>query len=163
MNIDSTTYNKARAHPVGYGYDRRDSAPSSILVHATHGHPGSSLRNEALYLLNSNAVSAHYLVGRHGEVIELLAPQWRAWHAGRCLAPFVNEHSIGIELHAAVSEVITPEQHTVLTQLVRVLMARYGIPAARIETHRAAAIPLGRKSDPATWRQADFAAWRATL
>jgi hypothetical protein len=42
-------------------------------------------------------------------------------------------------------------------------MGRYRIPASNIETHRAAALPKGRKSDPATWSQLDFAAWRQTL
>lgn len=154
---------KARLHPVGHGYDRRDGMPVSILVHATHGRPGTSLRQETGYLLHSAAVSAHYLIGRAGEVVALLAPQWRAWHAGRARLPFGNNDSIGIELHAARTEPITPAQRAALTTLVRDLMARYAIPAACLETHAAAALPTGRKSDPAAWPRADFLAWRAAL
>lgn len=42
-------------------------------------------------------------------------------------------------------------------------MTRFGIPPALLETHRAIALPKGRKSDPEGFSDADFAAWRAGL
>lgn len=158
------TFDKARLWPVGHGYSARTGEPGAVIVHATHGRRGTSLRNEALFLVNSPDVSAHYLIGRAGEVLPILDPRWCAWHAGQVRPGWSNNESIGIELHAAASEPITPAQRAALADLLtRALLPRYGIPLARVETHRAVALPRGRKSDPGGWPQPDFLAWRASL
>jgi hypothetical protein len=50
-----------------------------------------------------------------------------------------------------------------LTWRVKQLIDLYGIPKAMIETHRAIALPHGRKVDPSDWSNADFYAWRESL
>jgi hypothetical protein len=150
--------------PVGRGYGVRSGKPSAIVIHTT----SSPIRNtkfasEALYLRDSTQVSAHYLVGKQGQIAQILHPDLEAWHAGVSVAAFNNEHSIGIENHVSQGEAWTDEQHAALTWLVRWLMALYVIPAQMVETHRKIALPAGRKSDPAGWDDAAFYAWRAGL
>jgi N-acetylmuramoyl-L-alanine amidase len=167
------TYRKDRVHPPGYGYGRqlrdgvwtaaRAGAPTSIIIHATHGKPGTKSTAEAIYLQNSDAVSAQYLVGRDGLLYRILPDDVMAWHAGRVIAGFQNERSIGIELHADETEPILEIQRALLFSLCRALIAQYKITKALINTHRAVAIPKGRKSDPASWPQVDFEAWRERL
>jgi hypothetical protein len=160
--IDRTTYPKAH-RPIGSGYDRRVKGATGrrALIHTTNGRRGSSLRGEALYLLNSDAVGAHFLVGKRGEIIELLdARIYRAWHAGVTLLGWGNNDTTGIECHHAVGEAWTPEQRDALTWLVK---DHLQIAPADIETHRAVALPKGRKVDPSDWSDADFYAWRAAL
>jgi hypothetical protein len=163
--IDRASYQKAKL-PIGHGYDRRPNGltPSSILIHSTNGNRGSSLAGEANYLRDSAAVGAHYLVGKRGEIIELLDPALRAWHAGMALAAYLNSRSIGVEAHHALGEAWTPAQRDALTWLCRdELMPRYRIPTSRVDTHRAVALPKGRKVDPSDWADVEFYAWRDSL
>jgi N-acetyl-anhydromuramyl-L-alanine amidase AmpD len=158
------TYLKDRVHPPGRGYGLLRAGPiQSIIVHATHGRLGSSLDAEARFLRDSREVSAHYLVGREGQLLRLLSDGWNAWHAGRVKHPWGNDLSLGIELHAAVSDPITAPQKQALALLLRHLMSKYQIPTALIQTHRFVALPAGCKSDPARWPQPDFERWRDTL
>lgn len=163
--IDRTTCVKALTYPLDHGYDKRTAGvrPSSIVVHSTNGKRGSSFSAEARFLFESAAVSAHYLVGKRGEIVEFLNPRWRAWHAGTAIPAFDNSHSIGVENHHAVGEAWTDAQRSALTWLVQQLMGEWGIAAEQIETHRAIALPPGRKQDPSDWSDADFYAWRMTL
>lgn len=153
-------------HPIGTGYDRRPNGlrPSSLIVHTTNGARGSSLDQEARYLRDSASVGAHYLIGKDGEILELLDPILRAWHAGVALPAYLNSRSIGIEVHHAVGEAWTVAQHDSLTWLVQTqLMPAYLISVQAIDTHRTVALPKGRKIDPSDWRDQDFYAWRAAL
>ena len=162
------TYRKDPKYGSGHGYGRQTAAgwtglrianPTSVIIHATHGRAGSRSAAEAAFLRDSPDVSAHYLVGRLGEVYRILPDTFVAWHAGECLPAFTNPHSIGIELHAAVTEPITGAQKQALAGLLRQLVAQWHIPAPLIDSHRAVALPPGRKSDPATWPQAELRAW----
>ena len=52
-------------------------------------------------------VSAHYVISRDGEIIQLVAEDMRAWHAGAGRwgeTDDLNSHSIGIELDAELLE-----------------------------------------------------------
>jgi N-acetyl-anhydromuramoyl-L-alanine amidase len=92
-------------------------------------------------------VSSHFLVRRDGGVVQFVAPQKRAWHAGvsswrgreRC-----NDFSIGIELEGAEEERFAPVQYTALTRLIRDLRARF--PLRDIAAH--SDVAPGRKTDP---------------
>lgn len=164
MPIDVATYNKAIRYPQRHGYQLRGTAPTSIVVHSTNGKVGSAFEAEAKYLFESADVSAHFLVGKAGQVVQFLHPRtYQAWHAGEALADFVNARSIGIECHHAVGELWTQEQYAALTALTRQLIDQFAIPEKLIETHRAIARPSGRKSDPNDWPDHDFYAWRAAL
>lgn len=172
FSIDSTTYDKAKRNPlkpgqnVGHGYERRmGTAIKSLVVHSTENpRPPTTFQSEATYLYGSAGVSAHYLVGKQGQIVQFLDPAlYVAWHAGTAVSGFTNTQSIGIELHHARGESWTDVQMQALTWLAQYLMARYAIPAEMIAKHAAIATPAGRKIDPTDWSDAQFYAWRASL
>lgn len=166
MEIDRTTYLKTTRMKVGLGYDRRpDKAdPQSIIIHTTNGNRGSSFEGEANYLANSLKVSAHYLVGKRGQLVEILPPEFRAWHAGAVKAFYYNNaHSIGIECHHAVGDTWWSVQKDALTWLVGQLMMQYNIPSEMVVTHRSVAVPAGRKEDPSDWPDLLFSRWQQLL
>lgn len=92
-------------------------------------------------------VSAHFLIRREGELIQFVACDRRAWHAGvsqwdgreRC-----NDFSIGIELEGADDRSFEDIQYQVLNRLIATLRQRY--PIAAVVGH--SDIAPGRKTDP---------------
>lgn len=182
MIINTTTYNKRIAIPYDpdepCGYQPRPAGtlkPRSIIVHTTNGRHGSTLASEARYIMNSREISAHYLIGKHGEIIQFLDPvRDIAYHAGCVKAMlYSNVYTIGIEIHNTPTEGhITTDQQLALTTLVEMLMNQFNIPRSNIETHRAVAIfckghklagKLGRKIDPSGFPNEEFYPWRETL
>ena len=165
LTIDYQTYRKDAKLRPGQGYNERPAGvrPSSLVIHTTNGRKGSSFASEAAYLRDSPDVSAHYLVGKDGRIAQLLPDERCAWHAGNALPAYLNARSIGIECHLTTGEAWSDAQRAALTALVERLMQRWDIPRERVATHRAVALPAGRKSDPASWPEPDFLAWRDTL
>ena len=92
-------------------------------------------------------VSAHFLVGRDGRVVQFVPVQLRAWHAGascwrgreRC-----NDFSIGVELEGTDDSAFEPVQYRRLRELVCSLRA--ALPLQDIAAH--SDVAPGRKSDP---------------
>lgn len=159
-----TTYQKNFKHPHGHGYNATPTrAPMSVVIHSTNGRKGSSFAGEAKFLRESPTVSAHYLVGKAGQIALILPEQMSAWHAGAAISPFGNARSIGIELHHAVGEDYPRAQMEALTWLVKDIITRLDIEEPAIDTHRAIALPTGRKVDPSDWNDEDFYRWRAEL
>src|SRR5258708_2972624 len=91
-------------------------------------------------------VSAHFLVRREGELIQLVPCAKRAWHAGssrwggreRC-----NDFSVGVELEGADDQAYSDSQYSRLAELLLVLRLRY--PIAEVVGH--VDIAPGRKAD----------------
>lgn len=162
--IDTLSYPKATKHPVGHGYAARTTAPTAIVLHSTNNKRATTFASECDFLLDASAVSAHFLVSKVGTIVQFLDPaRFVAWHAGNAKTPWLNAFSIGIELHVSVGERPTTAQLDAAGVLCGDLMKRFAIPPALLETHRAIALPKGRKSDPEGFNDADFAAWRAGL
>ena len=92
-------------------------------------------------------VSSHFLVRRDGEVVQFVAPDKRAWHAGvsswrgreRC-----NDFSIGIELEGTDEDAFTSAQYQSLVSVIRKLQQQF--PIRDIAAH--SEIAPGRKTDP---------------
>lgn len=92
-------------------------------------------------------VSAHFLIRRDGEVVQFVACDQRAWHAGastwqgrtRC-----NDHSLGIELEGCDEMPFTEVQYNRLNALLAALRQRY--PIDDVAGH--SDIAPGRKTDP---------------
>lgn len=166
LAVDRTSYDKARHPPPGLGWQTRVVAPAAILIHATQNpNKGTAFANEVKYLFESPKASAHFLIGKAGQIVQFLDPRlWAAWHSGDC-APdrFENRTSIGVELHAHATEPPTAPQRAALTQLVQHLMWQFQIPRDAIARHGTVAVPPGRKNDPATWPEASFTRWRDAL
>lgn len=92
-------------------------------------------------------VSAHFLVGRGGDLIQFVPCSKRAWHAGtsswngceRC-----NDFSVGVEIEGTDDLAYTEQQYRRLAGLTAALRRRY--PIRDVVGH--ADIAPGRKADP---------------
>lgn len=73
--------------------------PRYLIIHATGGR---SFQKSVNYLCKkSSKVSAHFVIGRGGEVAQLVDADRKAWHAGRSSwngLKGLNSHSLGLEL-----------------------------------------------------------------
>jgi len=137
-----------------------------IVLHATEQ---DSVQESLLTLRTRNSggrVSAHYLVGRGGELYQLVADERRAWHAGGGrwgTITDVNSASIGIELDNNGEDPFPPVQIATLLRLLDELCTRLDIPRTQIIAH--ADMAPTRKRDPSRlfpWKQlaeAGFGRW----
>lgn len=103
-------------------------------------------------------VSAHYVIGRDGRLVQMVPDHKVAWHAGHSsMRPHlpdndprkernVNAFSLGIELVGHADSGFEVQQIATLYTLLEQLVARYKIPPERVVGH--ADIAPGRKIDP---------------
>jgi N-acetylmuramoyl-L-alanine amidase/Mannosyl-glycoprotein endo-beta-N-acetylglucosaminidase len=157
---------KNEKYPVNHGYDLRSPVPLSyaIVVHSTNGRLHSTYPAEEAYLYKSPLVSAHYLIGKAGQITQFLdVTKYRAWHTGGVKSTkYNNNNTIGIECHYTPGENNDlPDMILALTNLVTLLKSHY--PISEIVTHREIAVPLGRKIDPSFWSDSEFASWLETI
>jgi AmpD protein len=97
--------------------------------------------------LHGLRVSAHFVIRRDGELLQFVAADHRAWHAGvsrwrgrtRC-----NDWSVGIELEGLDGERFENVQYRTLSRLIRALQRRHPIDEVVGHEH----IAPGRKRDP---------------
>jgi hypothetical protein len=97
-----------------------------IVIHITDG--GSKINGTIGWFKNPAAkVSAHYIVGQDGEVVQLVKHNDVAWHASRA-----NGDSIGIE-HVANTRGLnpTPAQYSASAALTNWLVTQFNIPMDR--------------------------------
>ena len=136
--------------------------PSLVVLHSISLPPGV-LRGDAVQALFTNTldcsrypffdglrglrVSAHFFLRRSGELIQFVATDQRAWHAGvsswrgreQC-----NDWSIGIEIEGLEGRRFAARQYRVLARLLRVLIAHHPIDEIVGHEH----VAPGRKRDP---------------
>lgn len=121
--------------------------PDIIVVHYT---AMQSAQAACRTLCNpDNEVSAHYLIGKSGEVMSLVSEDMRAWHAGAGRwgdVTDVNSRSIGIELDNDGYSPFSAALMNSLTDLIAGMMDRWNIPAHRVIGH--SDMSPGRKIDP---------------
>ena len=95
-------------------------------------------------------VSAHLLIRRDGEVIQFVALERRAWHAGQsdfCGRQCCNDFSIGIELEGTDQQPFNDAQYEALVRMTLHIRRIFPlITDDRIVGH--ADIAPGRKTDP---------------
>lgn len=121
--------------------------PNFVVLH----HTSSDSAAHALRTLTDplRRVSAHYLIGRDGRIIQLVDERARAWHAGESKwgqDTDLNSISLGIELDNNGNEVFPEAQIFALLRLLEDIKARYRIPTANFLGH--ADVAPGRKVDP---------------
>jgi hypothetical protein len=80
----------------------------------------------------SPRTSAHYIVGRDGALVQMVADSEIAWHAGDSN---MNAHSIGIEHVATDGDEITDEQAKTSRQLIRWLIQEYAVKLDNLIPH----------------------------
>lgn len=138
--------------------------PNFVIIHGTT----NNTVDRALRTLTDpeRKVSAHYLIGRDGTVIQLVDERYRAWHAGASrwgMLTDLNSASIGIELDNNGDEPFPAVQIEALIGVLQALRERHRIPAANVIGH--GDIALRRKVDPSRyfpWRRlaaAGFGLW----
>ncbi len=135
----------------------RSKAISAIVLHYTES---TTLDSPVSWFEDpASGVSAHYVVGPDGTVVQMVLDGDVAWHAGRSAMhpellatdpqhaePNVNGFSIGIEMvGTADTDYPEAEMQAVLGLLV-VLVTRYKVRPERVVGH--SAIAPGRKIDP---------------
>ncbi|MCF8296607.1 MAG: N-acetylmuramoyl-L-alanine amidase [Saprospiraceae bacterium] len=80
----------------------KENLPDTIVIHYT---AGSSLQSSANWLTNPKAkASAHLIVGKSGEIVQLVPFNKISWHAGKSDwkgRSGLNNYSIGIEIDNA--------------------------------------------------------------
>ena len=108
-------------------------------------------------------VSAHFLIGRDGQIVQFVSTEKMAFHAGQ--SDFVgrgpcNPYSIGIELEGNGTQAFEDIQYSHLALLTHALKRRYNLSAVRGHEH----ISPGRKQDPGPYfnwqRYAKEASWQ---
>lgn len=121
--------------------------PNYIIIH--HTAQGSLEQTLHTFTAPHTQVSAHYVVGRHGEVYQMLNDYLRAWHAGAGKwgsVTDINSVSLGIELDNNGDEPFSDAQIYSLLNLLERLKTAYNIPATNFLAH--ADIAPARKTDP---------------
>ena len=85
--------------PSPHKSSRRGCSISAIILHFT---ANATLAACVRWFQSpSSKVSAHYVIGRDGQVVQMVQEHEKAWHAGMASLdgdPYVNSMSIGIEL-----------------------------------------------------------------
>lgn len=143
--------------------ERPEGAEVALLVVHNISLPPGEFGGEAIVRLFTNSldfaahpyyqtlrdlkVSAHFLIRRRGELIQLVPCAKRAWHAGasswrgreRC-----NDFSVGVELEGADDQAYATPQYGCLGRLLLALRRRYPI----IDVVGHSDIAPGRKTDP---------------
>src|SRR5262245_24668144 len=145
--------------PLAYAYvpspncdDRPPGATlSCVVLHATV-EPTTEATMQ-IFLDPKRRVSAHFIVGKEGRVVQMVPVEKRAWHAGVSVldgVPSVNDYSVGIEMvNRNDGRDPYPEaQVQAVAGILRLLRSRWDISDAHIVSHAQIALPPGRKSDP---------------
>ena len=122
-----------------------------IILHYTGMRKESSVLQR---LCDENSkVSAHYLIKKNGDLINLVPDLYEAWHAGKSTwkkTKSLNKYSIGIEIHNPGHnnkyEKFSFKQITILKKLIKQLIKRYNINLENILGH--SDIAPERKKDP---------------
>ena len=154
--------------PVNHGWNyRKNNLPSyGIVMHTTNGNRDSSYTSEVNFLYKTtHDVCSHFLIGKRGEITQLLPLELEAYHAGYVKdVQYNNNNSIGIEQH------FTPGEDTNLPLMdeaaKRLIWYLINImPIHGIKMHREIAIfpdtgKLGRKIDPSHQTDIQFRMWR---
>lgn len=150
MTLPDLPVGRFRASP-NFGERRDGMRPHLLILHYTGMESGSAAED---WLCDPRSeVSSHYLVYEDGSIVQLVAEDHRAWHAGRgqwrgiC---DINSASIGIEIvnpgHFLGYPDFPAEQISAVTQLCRQIVARWRIRPQDVLAH--SDVAPGRKIDP---------------
>lgn len=124
--------------------------PHYVIIH--HTAQDSLKQTLKTFTLAKTQVSAHYVIGRNGEVVQMLSDYLRSWHAGVASwgkTSDINSASIGIELDNNGLEPFSELQMSSLLALLSHLKKQYNIPTQNFIGH--SDIAPSRKSDPSAF------------
>lgn len=136
-----------RPHMLWYPSPNHDERPPGtaidmIVVHGTES-PGvdAALPIAKYFASRRSGVSAHYVIGKDGVIIQCVPDALAAWHAGVSRyqgREHLNECSIGIELvnDETGHDPFTDAQYRSLVDLVAYLVATYHVRPDRVVGHK---------------------------
>lgn len=142
--------------------------PNLVIIH--HTAQDSLAQTLKTFQLQKTQVSAHYVIGADGTVVQMLNDYLRAWHAGSGKwgkNTDINSTSIGIELDNNGKTPFSEAQISSLLQLLKNLKKEYNIPTANFIGH--SDIAPTRKTDPSelfpwkTLADKGFGLWKNDL
>lgn len=147
----SAEYSRATWQPSPNFNQRPIQPPDMIVLHATVISLDATLSG---FARTSSGVSSHYVVGKEGDVFQMVQEADRAWHAGESFwkgRQDINDFSIGIEM-VNLNDGLDPwpdAQVDAALELCRYLVNKYGIVRDNVVTHEWIAGYAGRgKTDP---------------
>lgn len=156
VNAQLTQFLILRKH-VGFGYKTSESPREvkALIIHSTFNasfpstqQPDTFSVEGVLKQFEQYGVAAHYLIGRDGQVYELVEPNNVAYHAGKSQLPdgttAVNSCSIGVEIMCTYTVGPNESQYASLRKLIDQLDTHYKFKY--ILGHFD--IAPGRKTDP---------------
>ncbi|GAA3848187.1 N-acetylmuramoyl-L-alanine amidase [[Pseudomonas] carboxydohydrogena] len=136
-------------------FDERDGSPVDIVVLHYTGMPEEEAALARLCDPEAK-VSSHYVVRESGEIVQLVAEDKRAWHAGVSRWrewTDINARSIGIEIvnpgHDGGCPPFPDVQIEAVIALTRDIATRRHIPRDQVLAH--SDIAPQRKQDPGEW------------
>ena len=125
-----------------FTHGRKSYKPEAIVIHIMEGNlPGT----DSWFASRQSQVSAHYGVGKSGEVHQFVQEENSAWHAGRVNLPswrlikpaagglYINPnfYTVGIEHEGNAQSEWTDAMYQTSSQLVRSVSQRWNIPLDR--------------------------------
>lgn len=124
----------------------------AIIVHSVYNASGSDKYNidSIIKQFSHYNVSSHYVIGREGEIYQLVKEKDVSYQAGKSRLPdgrtAVNSCSIGIELITSKDSLDAPTEPQIssLVKLVKNIKCRYNIKYVLCHSD----IAPGRKTDP---------------
>ena len=122
--------------------------PNFVILHHT-AQKSTDQTIRTFTVKGQSEVSAHYVVGRDGKVVQMVNDYLRAHHAGNGRwgnDTDLNSSSIGIEIDNDGFEPYSEAQITGVLKVLAVLKKRYKIPTANFIGH--SDIAPSRKPDP---------------
>jgi len=122
-------------------FSRDGHKPEFIVIHIMQGMMEGTI---SWFKNPASGVSAHYLVGKDGRVVQMVKDAEAAWHAGRIHNPsekakrilktnlfggYVNpnKYSLGIECEGRAGDMWMEAQIQSLAELIKMLCARFDI------------------------------------
>ncbi|MEM9107051.1 MAG: N-acetylmuramoyl-L-alanine amidase [Pseudomonadota bacterium] len=151
MMLEQAEFSGAHVRPSPNFGERQTGQPDMLLLHYT----GMDKAEEALSWLCSeqSGVSAHYFVFEDGRIVQMVAEDKRAWHAGASYwkgEEDNNSRSIGIEIanpgHQGDYRSFPDVQIEAVIRLCRHCVDRWAIVPERVLAH--SDIAPQRKQDP---------------
>ena len=140
---------------------RPNAGPLDIVVlHSTCMSANTTDEVVHWFQTPESEVSSHYIVGKDGRVVQMVAEGMRAWHAGPCDwrgRTDINSCSVGIEM---VHRDQDPKddwpdaQVRAVARLLADIRTRHAVPDDHVLFHSEVAVPPGRKHDPVNFDRA---------
>lgn len=139
LNEDSTPPPVPQKKWVGtphFNTGRSGFKPEAIVIHVMDG---TLTGTDAWFKNPTSRVSAHYGIGKTGEIHQYVKEEDQAWHAGSVVKPKwslikkqnPNLYTIGIEHEGTATSAWTEEMKRASANLIREIAERWGIPIDR--------------------------------